>query len=130
MKKRISRNDVIFLVILLTATTGVLVAYERTGTRADAGASASVCVTVDGSVYGTYALGEEQEIPIVQDGVTTNVLTIRDGKADMTEADCPDKLCVHQKAISKNHEMIVCLPNKVVVEVTGSEDNGFDSIAR
>ena len=75
-------------------------------------------------------LGEEQEIPIVQDGVTTNVLTIRDGRADMTEADCPDKLCVHQKAISKNHEMIVCLPNKVVVEVTGSEENGFDSIAR
>lgn len=130
MKKRISRNDVIFLVILLTATAGVLVAYERTVTRADAGASASVRVTVDGSVYGIYALGEEQEIPIVQDGVTTNVLTIRDGKADMTEADCPDKLCVHQKAISKNHEMIVCLPNKVVVEVTGSEDNGFDSIAR
>ena len=48
----------------------------------------------------------------------------------LTEADCPDKLCVHQKAISKNHEMIVCLPNKVVVEVTGSEENGFDSIAR
>lgn len=48
----------------------------------------------------------------------------------MTEADARTKLCVHQKAISKNHEMIVCLPNKVVVEVTGSEENGFDSIAR
>ena len=123
MKKRISRNDVIFLAILLAVVTVFLVVYERTGTRADAGAC--VRVTVDGSVYG-----EEQEIPIVQDGVTTNVLTIRDGRADMTEADCPDKLCVHQKAISKNHEMIVCLPNKVVVEVTGSEENGFDSIAR
>ena len=122
MKKRISRNDVIFLAILLAVVTVFLVIYERTGTRADAGAC--VRVTVDGSVYGTYALGEEQ------DGVTTNVLTIRDGRADMTEADRPDKLCVHQKAISKNHEMIVCLPNKVVVEVTGSEENGFDSIAR
>ena len=128
MKKRISRNDVIFLAILLAVVTVFLVVYERTGTRADAGAC--VRVTVDGSVYGTYVLGEEQEIPIVQDGVTTNVLTIRDGRADMTEADCSDKLCVHQKAISKNHEMIVCLPNKVVVEVTGSEENGFDSIAR
>ena len=102
MKKRISRNDVIFLAILLAVVTVFLVIYERTGMRADAGAC--VRVTVDGSVYGTYALGEEQ--------------------------DCPDKLCVHQKAISKNHEMIVCLPNKVVVEVTGSEENGFDSIAR
>ena len=118
----------IFLAILFAVVTVFLVVYERTGTRADAGAC--VRVTVDGSVYGTYALGEEQEIPIVQDGVITNVLTIRDGRADMTEADCLDKLCVHQKAISKNHEMIVCLPNKVVVEVTGSEENGFDSIAR
>ena len=108
MKKRISRNDVIFLAILLAVVTVFLVVYERTGTRADAGACMRVTV----------------------DGVTTNVLTIRDGRADMTEADCPDKLCVHQKAISKNHEMIVCLPNKVVVEVTGSEENGFDSIAR
>ena len=83
MKKRISRNDVIFLAILLAVVTVFLVVYERTGTRADAGAC--VRVTVDGSVYGTYALGEEQEIPIVQDGVTTNVLTIRDGRADMTE---------------------------------------------
>ena len=62
MKKRISRNDVIFLAILLAVVTVFLVVYERTGTRADAGAC--VRVTVDGIVYGIYALGEEQEIPI------------------------------------------------------------------
>lgn len=128
MKKRISRNDVIFLAILLAVVTVFLVVYERTGTRADAGAC--VRVTVDGSVYGTYALGEEQEIPIVQDGVITNVLTIPRWQGGHDGGGLPDKLCVHQKAISKNHEMIVCLPNKVVVEVTGSEENGFDSIAR
>lgn len=46
---------------------------------------------------------------------------IRDGKADMKEADCPDKLCVHQKAISAENESIVCLPNRVVVTVTNSK---------
>ena len=48
MKKRISRNDVIFLAILLAVVTVFLVIYERTGTRAAAGAC--VRVTVDGSV--------------------------------------------------------------------------------
>ena len=91
-EKRISRNDVIFLAILLAVVTVFLVVYERTGTRADAGAC--VRVTVDGSVYGIYALGEEQEIPIVQDGVTTNVPTIRDGRADMTEAWTARTSCV------------------------------------
>ncbi len=86
----------IFLAILLAVVTVFLVIYERTECARMQGAC--VRVTVDGSVYGTYALGEEQEIPIVQDGVTTNVLTIRDGRADMTEADCPDKLCSPSEA--------------------------------
>ena len=51
------------------------------------------------------------------------------GKAKMTDADCPDQLCVHQKAASKNHESIICLPNKVVVEVDGSEESEFDAVA-
>jgi hypothetical protein len=71
-----------------------------------------------------------QEVDIVIDGVTTNVLVIEDGKADMTDADCPDRLCVHQRAISRNNETIVCLPNKVVVQVTGGEESEFDSIAK
>jgi hypothetical protein len=49
----------------------------------------------------------------------------------MTQADCPDKLCVHQKAISATGETIVCLPNKVVVEIAGeTEDAEFDTIAK
>ena len=127
MKKRISRNDVIFLAILLAVVTVFLVIYERTGTRADAGAC--VRVTVDGSVYGTYALGEEQEIPIVQDGVTTNVLTIRDGRADMTEADCPDKLCISQGKISRSGQTIICLPNKTMVTIKGGKSE-YDGVAQ
>ena len=48
----------------------------------------------------------------------------------MIEADCPDQLCVHQKAISKDRETIVCLPNKVVVEVKSKTESEFDSIAK
>ena len=87
-------------------------------------------VTVDGKIYGTYPLDKDEEISIQKDGKTTNLLVIRDGKADVTEADCPDKLCVHQKAISKTNETIVCLPNKVVVQVIGAGESELDSIAR
>ncbi len=54
---------------------------------------------------------------------------IRNGKADMTEADCPDKLCVKQRAISRNKESIICLPNKVVVEADSKENSEFDAVA-
>lgn len=89
-----------------------------------------IVVTVGGEVYGSYTLDRAQEIPIVIDGVTTNLLIIKDGKADMLEANCPDGLCVQQAKISKNNEMIVCLPNKVVVQVVDGEESGVDSIAK
>ena len=48
----------------------------------------------------------------------------------MTDADCPDLLCVHQRAIDKEDETIVCLPNKVVVKVVGAKQKSdLDSVA-
>lgn len=124
--KRISKNDIIFIVVLVVLVCGVAALfYLRPQSR-----GAQVVVMVDGVEYGSYPLDEDTEVPIVLDGTTKNLLVIKDGEADMVEADCPDKLCVHQKAISKNHETIVCLPNKVVVEITGSEESGFDTIAK
>lgn len=83
-------------------------------------------VTVDGEVIGTYQLNQDQTVQI-QD---TNILVIKNGKADMTEADCPDKLCVNQKAISKDGETIVCLPNKVIVMILGEQKSAEDAVVK
>ena len=45
------------------------------------------------------------------------VLVIEDGKAYMEEADCPNQICVHHSPVSHKGETIVCLPNRVVIEV-------------
>ena len=111
--------------IVLVALVMLLVMHVTGETKGD-----QVQITVNGEIYGTYPLDVDKEIPIQKDGKTTNLLVIKDGKADVTEADCPDKLCVHQKAISKTNETIVCLPNKVVVQVIGAGESELDSIAR
>ena len=59
-----------------------------------------------------------------------NLLIIEDGYAYIKEASCPDGLCVHQGKINKSGEMIVCLPNEVVVTVEGPEDSGVDSVVK
>ena len=80
-------------------------------------------------VYGVYDLSVDQEIEIMdEDGKLINKLIIKDGFADMVEAECPDLLCVHQKAISKSKESIVCLPNRVVVTVL-SEETDLDGVS-
>lgn len=76
-----------------------------------------VRITVAGEEYGTYSLSEDQRIEIND----TNVCEIRDGEVHMTEADCPDQLCIHQGSIHIQGETIVCLPNRVTVEITGND---------
>ncbi|MBU5455443.1 NusG domain II-containing protein [Keratinibaculum paraultunense] len=51
-----------------------------------------------------------------------NLIEIGDEKVRVIEADCPDKLDVKQGYISKVGEVIVCLPNKLVIEIKGIDD--------
>ncbi|MCD8337731.1 MAG: NusG domain II-containing protein [Lachnospiraceae bacterium] len=93
--------------------------------RMDTGAS--VVVEVNGETYGTYSLNKNQTVRIND----TNVLVIEDGEAYMSEATCPDGLCISQGHISVAGTMIVCLPNRVVVQVTGDDadaENGLDAV--
>ena len=73
---------------------------------------------MNGEEYGTYSLAEDREISV--NG--TNVCEIRDGRAKMTEADCPDHLCMRQSAIGDQGGTIVCLPNRVVIEGVSNEE--------
>lgn len=126
MNKRIGRNDIIFISILLILIIIFLfVFYSKYNTS-----GSYVTITVDGKQYGRYRLDEDKEIKIKNaSGKVTNILSIKDNCADMIEANCPDKLCVNQKAISKEKETIVCLPNKVVVTVESDDESDFDAIA-
>lgn len=45
-----------------------------------------------------------------------NVLEIGDHTARVIEADCPDKLDIKQGEISKPGQVIVCLPNRLIIE--------------
>lgn len=59
-----------------------------------------------------------------------NLIEIGDGKVRVIEADCPDKLDVKQGYIERPGEVIVCLPNKLVIEIKGeNKDNDIDYIS-
>lgn len=86
----------------------------------------SVVISVNGEEFGVYNLDTNQVININN----TNVLEIIDGEAYMCEANCPDELCIYQGAIHKNGESIICLPNKIIVEVISNEESEFDAISQ
>ena len=111
----IKKRDLILIGGILLAALVMLIAVRWT-----AKAGASVIVRVDGQIT--------EEISLNQSGVYslnggTNILHIEGGEAWLSEADCPDKLCVHQGKIHRTGEVITCLPNKLTVTVTGGDDS-------
>lgn len=84
-------------------------------------------ITIDGELYGQYDLHEDQIIKIND----TNVCQIQDQTATMIQADCPDHLCMKQKAIKSGQGgTIVCLPNRVVLEIVKqSSTDVLDTVA-
>ena len=118
-------KDVVFLGGLLLGgillTVGIYL-FSKTGE--------SVRITIDGTVYGTYSLDEDREIPVERDGSVINVVRIEDGSVRMEQATCPDALCIRQGAISRERQTIVCLPHKLVVEVYGTHEQEYDTVSQ
>jgi len=86
-------------------------------------------VYVNGEAQQTISLKEDGEYKFeVEDGY--NILAVKDGKADMIEADCRDKICVNHTPIYRENESITCLPHKLVVEIEGGEENEVDVVVQ
>lgn len=111
MKKR----DIILIASILTVAIALFLIVELTKEE-----GAGVTVKIDGVKVAEYSLAKDGTYPL---GGGTNILVIENGKAYLTDANCPDKLCVHQGKIAMTGETITCLPNKLTVTVFGTEES-------
>lgn len=87
--------------------------------------SSAVEIRSAGKLIKTLSLKENQTIT-VETKTGRNVVTVKDGKVAVTEATCPDKICMHRGWCSGGAQ-IVCLPNKLVLKFIGESD--IDSVA-
>lgn len=67
-------------------------------------------------------INKDQELRIDSPDGGYNVIRVKDGQVSVTEADCPDQVCVRQGEVSDDAVPIVCLPHKLVIEVTAESD--------
>lgn len=114
------KNDLILIGSILLV---IAIVFAVTTLTKEEGAY--VVVKVDGKEVGQYSLAIDGEYEL---NGGTNVLRIEGGVAYLTEADCPDYLCVKQGKIHMTGETITCLPNKLTVTVYGA-DSGVDLVS-
>lgn len=82
-------------------------------------------ITVDRDHYRTVRLDEEQMIEI-RTKYGYNLLQVKDGGVRMIEGDCRDDLCVLMGFKDRIGDTIVCLPNRVLVEIIGEHGEEAD----
>lgn len=121
MFKIIKKADVVLFFILLVF--GITLSVLSFST-AETGKNAQI--SVDGKLYGTYSLSKDQVIEIKQKD-SINKITIKDGHVQMSYSSCKNQVCVHDGIISKTNQSIVCLPNRIMIQIVGGEEE-FDAV--
>lgn len=119
MSKSTRRWAVIIGVLLLLCVAGMLFV------RLHQDKGAMVQIQQDGEIVATYPLSENRTLRY-ENGDGYNIVVIADGTVAVTEASCPDQVCVRHGPTNVTADPIVCLPNRLVVTVldSGEEVDG------
>lgn len=112
-RRKIIADLILIFCVVLVALSVFLITFLKS----EDGVFVSVRIGDGESVM--YSLSEDGEYKLLGG---KNILVIKDGKAYMSHADCPDKTCVRTGAISKTGEQIICLPNRVYISIIGAEE--------
>ena len=89
-------------------------------------------ITVNGKAYKTVNLSKDEQVIDIQTTYGHNTLKVFNYGIQMVFADCPRKISLQMGFISKPHQQIICIPNRVMVEVSNpahsESDDELDAI--
>ncbi|MCM1190443.1 MAG: NusG domain II-containing protein [bacterium] len=112
-----------FLLILCAASLWSVLSPRRpsSGCIAD--------IYQDGKLIASIPLNDISEphtFTVTGENGGENRVEVRPGSIGIVSADCPDKLCVRQGFVSSLGLPIVCLPNRLVIELRAADRDDID----
>ena len=108
-------------ILLIAAVMLTLALLNRPMTVVD---EDMVIISVDGKEYARVPLSKPQTVTVAQKDGSVNVVEISDHGAVMLSSTCDNQLCVEMGEVTvdnweyrPNQQFIICLPNRVGVEL-------------
>jgi hypothetical protein len=123
MKRSDRIVGVVILIALMLTIVFWIVIHRTPGTLA--------VVQVDGKVVATVDLTSREVQTLRITGVLGPLVIVTDGKGSIrvTEATCPDQICVHTIPARSPGDQVICVPNHMVITVEG-KGTGIDALAQ
>ena len=118
LKDKTAIRDIVLVILLVVLAGGMYIGNQIMNRKP----AVIVEVSVDGVVVEELDLSKDTEFVVKGYQGGTNTLVIENGQVYITDATCPDKVCIHQRKINRSGEMIVCLPNLMIAKIVGEEE--------
>ncbi len=84
-------------------------------------------IRIGDAVVETLALENNQNL-VVAGRLGETEIEVKDGQVQVVRSPGPQKICVRQGWISEPGQILICLPNRVTVEIPG--EAGYDAVVR
>ncbi len=134
MKARERNLNRITLVILAAVVLAVgAAALFMNALQKPAGATREVHIYQNGLLYATGHIGQKDDIVITGENGEENVVSFTDHGVFMKSASCHNQLCIEQGMVTAENfgsrfyrNQIICLPNRVTVELVLTEEEAAD----
>ena len=110
-RKFLTRADLLLILVLFAVCGGFFLCRKLSGP------GMTVRISVENQVIRELPLNKDTAFTVTND-YGTNTVIIEAGTVYVTDADCPDKICEDMGKISKPGETIICLPHKLIIEVS------------
>lgn len=108
----LKKKEVIIFLFIIVLAVAAAVLLNSINFGAD-----RVIISMDGETLYNVPLYKNAEIKLDH-----NTVSIKDGKVRVIWADCKNQICVNTPTVDSSGGQIICLPNKVTVEVVKSEN--------
>lgn len=111
-----------FLILLLglgTAASFFFNPSSRVGTE--------VLVILQNQKIGLFSTSKDTVFTLVGPVGKTEI-QIQDARVWISKAPCRHHICQHQGKISKSGQILVCVPNRIYVQIEGQPDSEIDSV--
>lgn len=118
--KMMKPGDIVLLVFLVVLSFLPVIIFSYANRSSNVEYNIAL-ISVDGEVLHHFELKDDaqQEVYVYTDGHGHENTIVREGTiVTISEASCPDQLCVRQGDAYRVGDTLVCLPHRLLVEVT------------
>ena len=128
MNKKINKYDIGLIVSIIIISLFFILYGGRDAVISN---SKTAYIYSNNKLVGEYVLTDDyKDVVNIESETGYNIMHIENGQIWIHEASCHNKICIYQGKISKNGEMIVCIPNRMFIKIVDENDESeIDFIA-